>query len=58
MPEKYELNSMTDAKLKEIVQEMGFELCSTSGIEGVFYTTNRVQDIKVLCLEIINDRLR
>lgn len=47
---------MTDARCKEIITVLGYSLNPMSGIEGSFYTNNRAEDIRKLCIEILTER--
>jgi hypothetical protein len=50
------IENPTDESVKNKIEELGFELCSTKGIDGEFYTVNRLQDLKLVCLDIINEK--
>jgi hypothetical protein len=40
-----------------IIEQHGFDFKTVKGIPGNFYTTNREEDLKLLCQEIIDERI-
>lgn len=63
--DKLGIQCKTNEEARALIQGVGeayslagkeFLLNSTSGIAGQFYTTNRLGDLKEICLEIINER--
>ncbi len=60
MPELSNLEEMTNEKCQDAILDLGkgrgINLNPVSGIPGEFYRFNRAEDIRQVCLEILNER--
>lgn len=50
------IENPTNETVRDMILEMGYDLNPMKGIEGKYYTTNRLEDLKNLVMEILKDR--
>jgi hypothetical protein len=50
------LEDLNNEKVRDFILELGYDLNPMKGIDGDFYTINRLKDLHELCREIIKDR--
>ncbi len=47
---------LTNEEVQDFIEALGYKLGSPSGIEGIFYTDNREQDLLNLVIKILDER--
>ena len=51
------MKSPTHEKVFDELTGKGYKVYNTRGIEGDFYTTNRLEDLIIAAKEVLNERL-
>jgi hypothetical protein len=52
----YMMVEPTNEKVFTALEERGFKINNTKGVEGEFYTTNRLADLRIAALEVIKEK--
>ena len=50
------MDDPSSEKVGKYIETLGFDANPMTGIKGEFYTTNRVEDLKSLVQEILDER--
>jgi hypothetical protein len=51
------MDNPSTEKVREYIEIIGFDANPMTGIKGEFYTTNRIEDLKSLVKEILEERM-